>query len=321
MTICDYGCGHEAKFTFSSKRRKTIKHCCSSHWNQCPAMRQKNGMRKKMAHKIPGIVLPYPNDLNGYKSGHLTAVCFSHYQQGSALWKVRCDCGTEKIIPRQVLLREDVKSCGCRLSVSKSLEEEMVGKHFGLLVVIRRMGTKITPKGTQRPTWLCRCDCGKEKVVTGFSLNSGHTKSCGCRLLANQMQPGASLRNALIYQYKIGALHRGYTWELSPEYFFTLIQGNCFYCGSSPNSRMQRPNCKGELIYNGVDRFDNLQGYTIKNSVPCCSTCNMMKGILNPEEFWKHIRDIVKAHPNGILHPLEDPLASQGRIAVYATQS
>ena len=28
--------------------------------------------------------------------------------------------------------------------------------------------------------WLCLCDCGKERVVFGFNLKNGHTKSCGC---------------------------------------------------------------------------------------------------------------------------------------------
>ena len=28
--------------------------------------------------------------------------------------------------------------------------------------------------------WLCRCDCGKEKIITGTDIKSGHTKSCGC---------------------------------------------------------------------------------------------------------------------------------------------
>ncbi len=26
--------------------------------------------------------------------------------------------------------------------------------------------------------WLCKCDCGKEKIVRGYELTSGSTKSC-----------------------------------------------------------------------------------------------------------------------------------------------
>lgn len=28
--------------------------------------------------------------------------------------------------------------------------------------------------------WLCKCECGTERVVLGMSLRSGNTKSCGC---------------------------------------------------------------------------------------------------------------------------------------------
>ncbi len=28
--------------------------------------------------------------------------------------------------------------------------------------------------------WLCRCDCGVERIVAGNNLKSGNTKSCGC---------------------------------------------------------------------------------------------------------------------------------------------
>ncbi len=28
--------------------------------------------------------------------------------------------------------------------------------------------------------WLCRCDCGKDSLVTSYNLLIGHTKSCGC---------------------------------------------------------------------------------------------------------------------------------------------
>lgn len=28
--------------------------------------------------------------------------------------------------------------------------------------------------------WLCLCDCGKEVIISGSHLRTGHTKSCGC---------------------------------------------------------------------------------------------------------------------------------------------
>lgn len=52
---------------------------------------------------------------------------------------------------------------------------DITGKRFGRLVVLKQ---EESVKGATR--WLCRCDCGKEKVVFKSSLISGNTVSCGC---------------------------------------------------------------------------------------------------------------------------------------------
>lgn len=50
-----------------------------------------------------------------------------------------------------------------------------IGDRFGSLVVI---GTS-APRHKER-TYVCRCDCGKEKIATSSSLFYGGTTSCGC---------------------------------------------------------------------------------------------------------------------------------------------
>ena len=53
---------------------------------------------------------------------------------------------------------------------------DLTGKRFGKLTVIRREGTN--KRGLA--TWLCQCDCGNTKTVCGRELVVGDTKSCGC---------------------------------------------------------------------------------------------------------------------------------------------
>ena len=53
---------------------------------------------------------------------------------------------------------------------------DLSNKRFGKLVVIKRVGTG----NHKRPLWLCKCDCGKEKLVNGQSLRDGGALSCGC---------------------------------------------------------------------------------------------------------------------------------------------
>lgn len=55
---------------------------------------------------------------------------------------------------------------------------DLTGQRFGRLVVI---GKEPNDKWGHVP-WLCLCDCGKEKIIHGSHLKSGHTKSCGCLL-------------------------------------------------------------------------------------------------------------------------------------------
>ena len=43
---CEYGCGQEAHFILSNG-----KHCCSDHYNKCPAIRKRNSMGVKKAHE------------------------------------------------------------------------------------------------------------------------------------------------------------------------------------------------------------------------------------------------------------------------------
>lgn len=37
----------------------------------------------------------------------------------------------------------------------------------------------------KRNHWICKCDCGKQKTVSGSKLKNGNTKSCGCILTWN----------------------------------------------------------------------------------------------------------------------------------------
>lgn len=53
-----------------------------------------------------------------------------------------------------------------------------VGLRFGKLVVKELAEPYVSPKGIKLTQWLCQCDCGKEKVIVGCSLNK--IQSCGC---------------------------------------------------------------------------------------------------------------------------------------------
>lgn len=60
-----------------------------------------------------------------------------------------------------------------------------------------------------------------------------------------------------------------------------LFRQPCFYCGDATKYENGEPVC-------GVDRVDNSLGYITSNMVPCCTTCNFMKGSFSLSEFLDH---------------------------------
>lgn len=54
--------------------------------------------------------------------------------------------------------------------------KDLTGNIYGRLTVLQRTGSD--KNGHVR--WLCRCECGKEKIIFGSNLVRGLTLSCGC---------------------------------------------------------------------------------------------------------------------------------------------
>ena len=63
---------------------------------------------------------------------------------------------------------------GSRIKISYRIKD-LTGKKFVRLKVISFAGIQ-----NRLAMWRCKCECGKERVVRGLSLRTGHTKSCGC---------------------------------------------------------------------------------------------------------------------------------------------
>lgn len=67
---------------------------------------------------------------------------------------------------------------------------DLTGQRCGKLTVLRP-----AENVGGRTAWVCRCDCGQETIVQTASLQSSHTKSCGCLRFAALNQ----LRSRLTY--------------------------------------------------------------------------------------------------------------------------
>lgn len=171
---------------------------------------------------------------------------------------------------------------------------DRTGQRYGKLVVIRRADNGTGLAGNAR--WLCRCDCGAEKVIKGTSLRVGKTKSCGClkRVPKRGYLPGECARNRVLNGYRQGARSRGLSWDVTYEDFCRLITQHCFYCGSPPSAVSKAGPYSGEFIYNGIDRVDNTQGYVLDNMVTCCKICNHAKKDMSFDDFMAWIARLTK---------------------------
>jgi hypothetical protein len=139
--------------------------------------------------------------------------------------------------------------------------------------------------------WWCRCSCGNEIPVLGVNLRSGRSQRCNeCRL--NALPSGESQRRHLFRKYANGADRRLLWWELSYEQFCTLIDSPCHYCGDAPKRIQRHSNYRGSYVCNGIDRKNNEKGYTLRNCLPGCKTCNLAKGDLPYREFLRWLDDV-----------------------------
>jgi hypothetical protein len=169
--------------------------------------------------------------------------------------------------------------------------------------VIKRYGKNhANSKGRPVRSFLCRCDCGTERIVRGDYLHRETSKSCGCltkevaRTKGRKQRTKESYHNLLICSTKSNAKQRHLFFDLTKEEHLFLIEQPCFYCGLMPimPTTKQAKRTGIPFPHHGIDRKDSATGYIKMNCVSCCSVCNYMKHTLTIEQFIDQCRLIVQ---------------------------
>lgn len=147
-------------------------------------------------------------DLTGEKFNMLTVIerdpqdyIYPRSGRHEPRWICECSCPEHNRISviQHNLLNGHAYSCGC---ANKNSFKDITGQTFGYLTVIERAEDYITPKGDREVQWLCECNSPYHKnpvktIVRGAQLRSGHTKSCGCLIVATATIHG--LKNHPLY--------------------------------------------------------------------------------------------------------------------------
>lgn len=188
------------------------------------------------------------------------------------------------------------KEANVKYSYSRP-KKDITGMKFNQLEVLEWLGFKeVGLQGKRRSVYKCKCSCGNECNVTQTDLKSGNVKSCGCRLKDNKTSykgQNYSTISAIFNNYRQSAKRHDRKFELTREQVVSLIASDCYYCGDSPKLEKKSQNKWDKpLMYNGIDRVDNSEGYTVKNTVPCCMSCNFLKKDISQDEFLNIIKKI-----------------------------
>lgn len=147
-------------------------------------------------------------DLTGKKFNRLKVVKRVDDARKGTFWLCKCDCGNDKIVESRYLRMGLIKSCGC-ITKENNFNRctiDLTGRTFGRLTVIQYDHSK------NGAYWLCRCECGKTKVIKGNSLTRGVTTSCGCK--SREMSISRSTTHGMtgtrIYRIRSGMIARCY---------------------------------------------------------------------------------------------------------------
>lgn len=123
----------------------------------------------------------------------------------------------------------------------------------------------------------------------------------------------AKNKNNTYIQYKNRAIEtRALSFELSKEQYTALVHGECYLCGIKTSAKH----------FNGIDRVDPKQGYTLENCRTCCGHCNFMKRNFTLEDFLQKCKQIV--HYYKPLHTIDAAPSSEPQHApakeIYRSQ-
>lgn len=121
-----------------------------------------------------GCVEEQKRNIVGQRFGRLIVVNEDLNKPNS--WICQCDCGATKSVDRKDLISGNTRSCGCLQDESRRARlDDLTGQRFGFLTVIRRV-----ENNGKQVRYLCKCDCGNEKIFYSTNLKRGLSTSCGC---------------------------------------------------------------------------------------------------------------------------------------------
>jgi len=287
-------------------RPMLLNNYCGKHQTQSELnLAEQNGERKCSRTRctntfvsIAGKKLEYCAECIKAKEESLETLTLCKWQDAECKQKARESGFCGKHEPRALLLKE-ASAKGVRIcdDGKRACKNETVNNKLKCEQCLEKNRTRENAQYSERIDNASLClGCGKhiEKFIIGKRDNLvQRCEECYIKLRKTEDERGERERNysaekrenldRYFSTYIKCAKIRNIGFELTKEEFEKLVLQPCYYCGESK---------EGEVI--GVDRLDSLMKYTINNCVPCCKTCNFMKGTLSMSRFIQHSHKIAK---------------------------
>lgn len=210
------------------------------------------------------------NNLIGQKFGKLTVIDVIDKQNGHLYCLCQCECGNHKTVRDDHLKSGNTISCGCaRKDRVYNRIKDLTGQKFGKLTVL----SYAFSDKHRVSHYLCECECGNQKIISGQNLSKGLTKSCGCIKKSKKSNDKPQKRDRFkwasydrIYRIWYGIKYRCY-YKTSTSYKKYGAKGVTM-CEEWKNDFQ---NFKQWALENNyaenltIDRIDNSKGYQPDN--------------------------------------------------------
>lgn len=147
--------------------------------------------------------------------------------------------------------------------------------------------------------WLCRCDCGKEKILNASAIKAYLTTSCGCNK-QKALRKGYELISGSFWKkLKKSALIRSIDFDISIEDAWQIYIEQDRKCAITGVDISMYP--ESDKLYKQTaspDRINSDKGYTKDNFQWVHKRVNRLKSVLSMDEllFWASL--IVSCNKN-----------------------
>lgn len=166
--------------------------------------------------------------------------------------------------------------------------EDLSGRQFGYLKVIRGCHWKEFNTPKSKTMWLCECECGKIRLVDSYDLTHNKIVSCGCKNGEGLYGGVGDLSGAYYHSCKRGAFCRNLEFSVSKEFLWNLFLQQNKKCALTGLDIQLQKHYKLDHHKQtaSLDRIDSSKGYIEGNVQWVHRDINFLKGNRNEQYLY-----------------------------------